>query len=53
MKSLGEILKGLEIGNIWVNQDDEYTTEILDEIKKWLEEESEKEEYLEEKFRGE
>lgn len=34
------------------NEEEKYTREILEDIDNWLKEESEKEEYLEDKFKG-
>ena len=50
MKNLNEILKGLEI-KIVESQDDVYADEILSDIDNWLNEETEKQDYLEEMFR--
>lgn len=50
MKNLNELLKDLEV-KIVESQDDIYTDEILVDIDNWLNEETEKQDYLEEKFR--
>lgn len=47
---LDELLKDLEV-KIVESQDDIYTDEILVDIDNWLNEETEKQDYLEEKFR--
>ena len=47
---LNELLKDLEVKMI-ESQDDIYTDEILVDIDNWLNEETEKQDYLEEKFR--
>ena len=47
---LNELLKDLEV-KIVESQDDIYTDEILTDIDNWLNEETEKQDYLEEKFR--
>lgn len=47
---LNELLKDLEV-KIVESQDDIYTDEILVDIDNWLNEETEKQDYLEEKFR--
>ena len=47
---LDELLKDLEV-KIVESQDDIYTDEILTDIDNWLNEETEKQDYLEEKFR--
>lgn len=50
MKNLNELLKDLEVKMV-ESQDDIYTDEILVDIDNWLNEETEKQDYLEEKFR--
>ena len=47
---LDELLKDLEVKMV-ESQDDIYTDEILVDIDNWLNEETEKQDYLEEKFR--
>ena len=47
---LDELLKDLEVKMV-ESQDDIYTDEILTDIDNWLNEETEKQDYLEEKFR--
>lgn len=47
---LNELLKDLEVKMV-ESQDDIYTDEILVDIDNWLNEETEKQDYLEEKFR--
>jgi hypothetical protein len=50
MKNLNELLKDLEVKMV-ESQDDIYADEILTDIDNWLNEETEKQDYLEEKFR--
>ena len=47
---LDELLKDLEVKMV-ESQDDIYMDEILTDIDNWLNEETEKQDYLEEKFR--
>ena len=47
---LNELLKDLEV-KMTESQDDIYADEILTDIDNWLNEETEKQDYLEEKFR--
>jgi hypothetical protein len=53
MFNLNEILKNLDLPKIYENQEDTYVKEILDDINDWLEEETEKQDYIEENLRGE
>ena len=49
---LKEILKQLEIYNIWENPEDEYMRHILEDINDWLEDESDIQDWIEEHLRG-
>ena len=53
MFNLNEILKKLDLPKIYESQEDTYVKEILDEIEKWLDEETEKQNYIEENLRSE
>ena len=48
--NLNEILRDLDV-KLVKSQDDIYADEILADIDNWLNEETEKQDYLEEKFR--
>lgn len=52
MKTLKDILEQLNIAEEWENQEDIYAREILEDIDKWLEEETEKQNYIEENLRS-
>lgn len=52
MKELKEILKQLNISEIEESQEDIYAKEILDNINKWLKEESRKQDFIERNLRS-
>lgn len=52
MKDLREILKEIDWDNLWVNADDIYKKEILEEVDDWLLEESDKQNFIEENLRN-
>lgn len=49
MKTWEELIKKLDVYRIWEDEATDYTKQILDDIKMWLEEETEKQDALEEK----
>lgn len=49
MKAWEELIKKLDAYIIWEDESDIFTKQILDDIEKWLEEETEKQDALEEK----
>ena len=49
MKTWEELIKKLDAYRIWEDEATDYTKQILDDIKMWLEEETEKQDVLEEK----
>ena len=52
VKDLREILKDIDWDNLWVNADDIYKKEILDDVEDWLSEESDKQNFIEENLRN-
>ena len=52
VKDLREILKDIDWDNLWVNADDIYKKEILEEVEDWLSEESDKQNFIEENLRN-
>lgn len=49
MKTWEELIKKLDVYRIWEDEATNFTKQILDDIEKWLEEETEKQDILEEK----
>lgn len=49
MKTWEELIKKLDVYRIWEDEIDDYAKQILDDINEWLEEETEKQDALEEK----
>ena len=52
MKELKDILEKLNIAEVWESEEDIYAREILNNIDKWLKEETEKQNYIEENLRS-
>ena len=52
MFNLNEILRNLDLPKIY-DESTDYVKEILDEIEEWLDEEKEKQDYIEENLRSE
>lgn len=49
---LRAVLKELDVCKLWETPEDKYMNEILDDIDKWLEDESEMQNWIEENLRS-